>query len=71
MSLDTVERARRAAQARWAGTPREQRMATTLPGRVAMAVKLLADNAPELTQAQKNKLRVILTQAPSGGGRDG
>jgi hypothetical protein len=26
------------------------------------------DQAPALTQEQRNRLRVILTQAPSGGG---
>jgi hypothetical protein len=35
--------------------------------RPALAVKELVDQAPELTTDQKNRLRVILAQAPGGG----
>ena len=53
----------------WAAKTPEQRQAETRPARLALAVKELVDQAPALTQDQKNRLRVILTQAPSGGGQ--
>jgi hypothetical protein len=70
VSLSTSERARRAARARWQDKTPEQRQAETRPARLAHAIKEIVDQAPELTEDQKNRLRVILTQAPSGGGRD-
>jgi hypothetical protein len=60
VSVDTVERARRAAQTRWADTPPERRTTVTRPGRVAAAVKLIVDQAPTLTNDQRAKLRLIL-----------
>jgi hypothetical protein len=70
VALSTSDRARRAAQARWRDKTAEQRQAETRPARLAHAIKELVDQAPALTEDQKNRLRVILTQAPSGGGHD-
>jgi hypothetical protein len=66
--FSTSERARVAAEARWSGKTAEQRQAETRPARLAHAVKELVDQAPALTTEQRNKLRAILAQAPSGGG---
>jgi hypothetical protein len=71
VALSTSERARRASNARWAAKDQDQRKAETRPARLALAVKELVDQAPALTEDQKNRLRVILAQAPSGGGQDG
>ena len=71
MSSFTSESGRRAVEARWAKADPDQRQAQTQPGRIAAAIKTLVDAAPELSQDQRNRLRVILTQAPTGGGRDG
>ena len=71
MALSTSERARHASNARWANKTPDQRQADTRPARLALAIKEIVDQAPELTDDQKNRLRVILTQAPSGGGHDG
>jgi hypothetical protein len=56
------------SHARWKNTTAEQRQAATSKAHLALAIKELVDQAPALTQEQRNRLRVILTQAPSGGG---
>jgi hypothetical protein len=71
MTLTNAERGRRGGLAAQAKLTPEQRAAGARRARLALAVKELVDQAPELTEAQRNRLRVILTQAPSGGGRDG
>jgi hypothetical protein len=69
VSLSTSERARHAIETRWSRTTDpEQRRAATRPARLA-AAKAVVDQAPNLTDGQRNRLRVILTQAPSRGGR--
>jgi hypothetical protein len=70
VSLSTSERARRASNARWSAKDPDQRKAETRPARLALAIKEIVDQAPALSDDQKNRLRVILTQAPSGGGPD-
>jgi hypothetical protein len=55
--------------ARWAGKTPEERQATMRQARLHLAIKELVDQAPTLTTEQRNRLRVILAQAPSGGGR--
>jgi hypothetical protein len=58
------------AHASWRNTTQDQRNARMRHARLALAVKELVDQAPALTDEQKMKLRVILAQAPSGGGAD-
>jgi hypothetical protein len=69
--MPATDRAAAARAARWTGKSADQRQAETRPARLALAIKEIVDQAPALTDDQKNRLRVILTQAPSGGGRDG
>lgn len=68
--MSSTDRAAAARAARWDGRSPEQRQAETRPARLALAVKEIVDQAPALTEAQRSKLRVILAQAPSGGGHD-
>lgn len=69
MSSFTSESGRAAVTARWEKySDPARRSAQTEPARLAHAVKAVVDLAPALTQEQRNRLRVILTQAPSGGG---
>jgi hypothetical protein len=68
--MSSTDRATAARAARWTGRSPEQRKAETRPARLALAVKELVDQAPALTEDQKNRLRIILAQAPSGGGQD-
>jgi hypothetical protein len=70
MSMPLTEAAADLAHARWKGTTADQRKETMRKARLALAIKELVDQAPALTDEQRNRLRVILTQAPSGGGRD-
>jgi hypothetical protein len=61
----TSERARYAIETRWSRTTDpEQRRAATGPARLAAAVKAVVDQAPNLTDEQRNRLRVILTRSP-------
>jgi len=69
--MSSTDRATAARAARWTGKSAEQRKAETRPARLALAIKEIVDQAPALSDDQKNRLRVILTQAPSGGGPDG
>ena len=73
MPMSTAERARVASRARWAKvTEPDARRAELLPARIASAVATVVDAAPVLTDAQRTKLRAILTEpAPEGGGPDG
>jgi hypothetical protein len=71
MSTPLADAAAEMSHARWKSTTAEERQAIMRKARLALAVKELVDQAPALSQDQRNKLRVILTQAPSGGGRDG
>jgi hypothetical protein len=70
MSMSTSEAAATLGRSQWPGKTAEQRRAQTAPARLASAVKTVCDRAPDLTEEQRNRLRVILTQAPTGGGRD-
>ena len=69
--MSSTDRAAAARAARWTGRSQDQRKAETRPARLALAIKEIVDQAPALSDDQKNRLRVILTQAPSGGGPDG
>jgi hypothetical protein len=70
MSMTASEAGAELAHARWKNATPEQRRAHTQPARIALAIKTLVDQAPALSTEQRNKLRVILTQAPSGGEHD-
>jgi hypothetical protein len=64
----TSERSRHAIETRWSRTTDpEQRRAATGPARLAAAVKAVVDQAPNLTDEQRNRLRVILTRSPRPG----
>jgi hypothetical protein len=56
-------------RAHWAATPPEQRREQTRKARLAHAVKELVDQAPELTDDQRQRLTAILRPptAPIGG----
>lgn len=49
-----------ASAARWAGTTPEQRREATRKARLALAVRELVDQAPELTEEQRARLRTLL-----------
>lgn len=57
-----------ATRARWAGTTPEQRKAELRKTRLALAVKELVDQWPELTPEQVARLRALLQ--PVGGDAD-
>jgi hypothetical protein len=60
MSISPVESGRRGARIRWSGTTPEQRRQGTRAARRALAVKELVDQAPELTEEQRTRLRTLL-----------
>jgi hypothetical protein len=67
MTMTKQEAAAYARRVRWDKLTPEQRSEETRPGRIAAAVKALVDQAPALTEEQKNRLRAILAAAPGGG----
>lgn len=66
MPMSRTEAARRGGQARHRGLTPDQRQEATKKARLALAVKELVDQAPELSADQLARLRAIL-----GGGPDG